>query len=84
MVVSLLSRLPGAIYYIFLDNLFSLPYLFQALRQQGIAATGTTQVNYGIYAPFVVAKQEDRTRKSWAFNTIKAMPMPEGQVNQIA
>ncbi|KFA52968.1 hypothetical protein S40293_10151 [Stachybotrys chartarum IBT 40293] len=79
MVVSLLSRLPGAIYYVFLNNLFLLPHLFQALRQQGIAATGTARVNYGIYAPFVVAKQEDCTRKSWAFNTVKAMPTPEGQ-----
>ncbi|KFA68431.1 hypothetical protein S40285_09695 [Stachybotrys chlorohalonatus IBT 40285] len=34
--------------------------------------------------PFVVAKQEDRAEKCWAFNTVKAVPTPEGQVNQIA
>ncbi|KFA53536.1 hypothetical protein S40293_09877 [Stachybotrys chartarum IBT 40293] len=86
-VITLLSRLPAAIYHIFLDNLFSSPHLFRALRQQGIAATGTARVNCGIYEPFVVAKQEDRAGKSWAFNTINAVPTPEGQplkVNQIA
>ncbi|KFA77474.1 hypothetical protein S40288_08709 [Stachybotrys chartarum IBT 40288] len=83
-VVSLLSRLPGAIYHVFLDNLFSSPHLFRALRQQGIAATGTARVNCGIYQPFVVAKQQDGKGKCWAFNTIKAAPTPEGQVNQIA
>ncbi|KFA53217.1 hypothetical protein S40293_10033 [Stachybotrys chartarum IBT 40293] len=31
-VVSLLSRLPGAIYHVFLDNLFLSPHLFRALR----------------------------------------------------
>ncbi|KEY74881.1 hypothetical protein S7711_09671 [Stachybotrys chartarum IBT 7711] len=93
-VISLLSRLPAAMYHVFLDNLFSSPHLFRALRQRGIAATGTARVNCGIYEPFVVAKREDRAGKSWAFNTVKAVPTPEGlvtnplllpsKVNQIA
>ncbi|KFA79912.1 hypothetical protein S40288_10407, partial [Stachybotrys chartarum IBT 40288] len=83
-VILLVSRLPAAIYHVFLDNLFSSPHLFRALRKQGIAATGTARVNCGIYKPFVVAKQEDRNGKCWAFNTVKAVPTPEGQVNQIA
>ncbi|KFA81998.1 hypothetical protein S40288_10136, partial [Stachybotrys chartarum IBT 40288] len=83
-VILLLSRLPAAIYHVFLDNLFSSPHLFRALRKQGIAATGTARVNCGIYKPFVMAKQEDRNRKCWAFNIVKAVPTPEGQVNQIA
>ena len=81
-VVSLLSRLPGAIYHVFLDNLFSSPHLFRALRKQGIAATGTARVNCGIYKPFVVAKQQDQAGKCWAFNTVKAVPIPEGHVSQ--
>ncbi|KFA80336.1 hypothetical protein S40288_09612 [Stachybotrys chartarum IBT 40288] len=78
-VVSLLSRLPAAIYHVFLDNLFSSPHLFRALRGQGIAATGTARVNCGIYRPFVVAKQQDRAGKCWAFNRIEAVATPDGK-----
>ncbi|KAJ0128813.1 Uncharacterized protein HZ326_28094 [Fusarium oxysporum f. sp. albedinis] len=83
-VVTLISQLPKAIYHVFLDNLFSSSHLFIALRKQGVAATGTARINSGIWEPFVIAKREDRAGKCWAFNTVKAMPMPEGLVNQIA
>ncbi|KFA53373.1 hypothetical protein S40293_09399, partial [Stachybotrys chartarum IBT 40293] len=38
----------------------------------------------GLYEPFVVAKQQDRAGKGWSHNTVRAVPTPEGQVNQIA
>jgi hypothetical protein len=81
-VVSLLSRLLAAIYYVFLNNLFLLPYLFRALRGQGIATIGTARVNCGIYRPFVMAKQQDCAGKCWAFNRIKAIATPDGKVHQ--
>ncbi|KFA55188.1 hypothetical protein S40293_09894 [Stachybotrys chartarum IBT 40293] len=83
-VVSLVSRLPGTIYHVFLDNLFSSPDLFRALRDRGIAATGTCRTNCGLYKPFVVAKQQDSGKGCWPYNKVEAMPTPEGKVNQIA
>ncbi|KFA69906.1 hypothetical protein S40285_07450, partial [Stachybotrys chlorohalonatus IBT 40285] len=58
-IVSLVSRLLAAIYHVLFDNLFSSPHLFRALRDRGIAATGTCRTNCGLYEPIVVAKQQD-------------------------
>ncbi|KAK1995141.1 hypothetical protein LX36DRAFT_659925, partial [Colletotrichum falcatum] len=40
-VTTLISLLPLAVYHVYLDNLFSSPQLFWALRQQGVGASGT-------------------------------------------
>jgi hypothetical protein len=80
-VVSLVLRLLGTIYHIFLDNLFSSPDLFRALRDRGIAATGTCRTNCGLYKPFVIAKQQDSGKGCWPYNKVEAVPTPDGKVS---
>jgi hypothetical protein len=48
-VIALTTMLPKAIYYIFIDNLFSLSPLFCNLCNHGLGATGTARMNSGIY-----------------------------------
>ncbi|KAJ3455260.1 hypothetical protein MRS44_013860 [Fusarium solani] len=84
-VLDLVLKLPTASYHVFFENLFTTPQLLQALRKQGIAATGTARVNSGIYPPFVVAKTADNTGKlDWPFNRLRAVPTVDDIVNQIA
>ncbi|POR30845.1 Uncharacterized protein TPAR_08914, partial [Tolypocladium paradoxum] len=52
-VIALIKQLPEQTYHVFMDNLFSSPALFLALRKLGIGATGTARINSGLYAPFV-------------------------------
>jgi hypothetical protein len=40
-VVALVNKLPVKIYHVIIDNLFSSPNLFKALRIIGVGATGT-------------------------------------------
>ncbi|KEY74609.1 hypothetical protein S7711_05040 [Stachybotrys chartarum IBT 7711] len=55
----LIHKLPDASYHVFLDNLFSSPRLFTALREEGHGATGTARVNCGIFKQLVEAKIRD-------------------------
>ncbi|KFA78646.1 hypothetical protein S40288_10375 [Stachybotrys chartarum IBT 40288] len=61
----LVKRLPTASYYVFLDNLFSSPQLFEQLRNEGHGATGTARPNYGIFKDLVDAKVRDKAGKCW-------------------
>ena len=84
-VVALVSRLPAASYHVFVDNLFSTPKLFAALRRQQIGATGTCRINSGIHKDLVIWKRQDNAGKldrDWGW--IQNIPTPDGQVNQIA
>lgn len=82
-VLDLVLKLPTASYHVFFDNLFTTPQLLQALRKQGIAATGTARVNSGIYPPFVVAKTADNTGKlDWPFNRLRAVPTVDDIVRE--
>jgi hypothetical protein len=80
-VIALVDTLPKARYHVFLDNLFTSPDLFRALRLRGAAATGTARTNSGFYEPFVKLKVEDRSgRLGWPWNTIQAVPTEDNQV----
>lgn len=79
-VVALVDLLPKQTYHVYLDNLFSSPNLFEALRQQDVAATGTCRVNCGIYKQFIEAKARDTKGDCWAWGTFKVMPTPNGKV----
>ncbi|KAJ3498250.1 hypothetical protein NLG97_g1279 [Lecanicillium saksenae] len=84
-VVSLVQPLPKATYHVFLDNLFSSPSLFLALRHQNIGATGTCRTNSGIFKGFIEAKKDDtRGVNLWHHNEVRTVPTPNHQVNQIA
>jgi hypothetical protein len=82
-VVALLNLLPKASYHVFLDNLFSSPTLFLALRQRGYAATGTARTNCGFYKPFVELKARDKSGKSGLqFNELHAAATQDNQVQR--
>jgi hypothetical protein len=59
-VVYLCKMLPKATYYVFTDNLFSLPNLFRALCETGYGATGTARPNCGIIKELKDAKEDDK------------------------
>lgn len=80
-VVALIDLLPKQTYHVFLDNLFSSPNLFEALRKQGAAATGTCRVNCGLYKPFIEAKARDTRGICWKWGTLEAVPTPSGLVS---
>lgn len=80
-VVALLNQLPKANYHVFLDNLFSSPNLFLALRKLGYAATGTARPNCGFYKPYVELKARDKSgRSGLQFNEIRAIATQDNQV----
>ncbi|KFA53009.1 hypothetical protein S40293_05920 [Stachybotrys chartarum IBT 40293] len=80
-VLDLVTTLPIASYHVFFDNLFSTPQLIRALRQRGIAATGTARINSGIHRPFVVAKVDDNAGKlRWSYNELRAVPTDCDQI----
>ena len=80
-VISLVKTLPNSTYHVFLDNLFSSPSLFLALRKQNIGATGTARINCGFYQGFVTAKKDDtKGHNLWPHNKIEAVPTPDNQV----
>ncbi|KAM6513835.1 hypothetical protein FALCPG4_18873 [Fusarium falciforme] len=84
-VVALTNMLPEATYHVFVDNLFSSSPLFRNLRSHGFGATGTARTNSGINQELVDDKNNDgKVKKMYEFNTVKAIPTPDNQVNQIA
>uniref|UniRef100_A0A8H7N642 PiggyBac transposable element-derived protein domain-containing protein n=1 Tax=Bionectria ochroleuca TaxID=29856 RepID=A0A8H7N642_BIOOC len=84
-VLDLVLQLPIASYHVFFDNLFSTPDLLRALRERGVAATGTARVNSGIYKPFVKAKEQDnKGQLMWPYNKLEAVSTADDLVNQIA
>ncbi|KJZ68919.1 hypothetical protein HIM_11686 [Hirsutella minnesotensis 3608] len=84
-VPALTNLLPHQPYHVFLDNLFSSPKLFVALRQRGIGATGTARTNCGIDKTLTQDKAADlRGQLNWAWGTIKAIPTHDNLVNQLA
>jgi hypothetical protein len=77
----LINRLAKQTYHVYLDNLFSSPKLFLALRKLGTGATGTCRVNCGIYKPLADAKALDKTGGlKWARGELKAVPIPDNLV----
>ncbi|KFA80179.1 hypothetical protein S40288_10055 [Stachybotrys chartarum IBT 40288] len=84
-VIALVNKLPEGTYHVFLDNLFSSPDLFKALRVLGIGATGTCRTNCGLFRDIVIAKENDRKGKGlWPWGQIQTWPTPDNKVNQIA
>lgn len=80
-VISLIQPLPKATYHVFLDNLFSSPSLFLALRHQNIGATGTCRTNSGIFKGFIEAKKNDtRGVNLWHHNEVRTVPTLDHQV----
>ncbi|KAG6979697.1 PiggyBac transposable element-derived protein 4 [Fusarium oxysporum f. sp. conglutinans] len=84
-VIALTNMLPKATYHIFMDNLFSSSPLFRNLRNHGLGATGTARTNSGIHQELVQDRKDDgKVKKMYEFNTVKTIPTPDNQVNQIA
>ncbi|KFA55407.1 hypothetical protein S40293_10318 [Stachybotrys chartarum IBT 40293] len=79
----LIHKLPDASYHVFLDNLFSSPRLFTALREEGHGATGTARVNCGIFKQLVEAKIHDNKGQCWQWNELRAYATVDNKVNQI-
>ena len=63
-IIHLVNILPKQIYHIFIDNLFSSPNLFRALREAGHGATGTARPNCGITKELKFAKGKDKAGAS--------------------
>ncbi|KFA69442.1 hypothetical protein S40285_04622 [Stachybotrys chlorohalonatus IBT 40285] len=79
-VVALVNRLSKDIYHVFLDNIFSSPDLFNALRQLGIWATGTCCMNCGIYRQIVKLKEDDRKgQRMWPRGRLESWPTPDNK-----
>jgi hypothetical protein len=84
-VATLVSQLPEGTYHVIVDNLFSSPDLFRALRALGVGATGTCRTNCGLYRDIIVAKENDRKGKQlWPWGQLRSWPTPDNKVNQIA
>jgi hypothetical protein len=73
-VISLVKRLPPAIYHVFLDNLFSSPDLFVVLRDLNVGATGICRTNCGIFKRLVRLKKADNNSKlGWNWGQIRRL-----------
>ncbi|KJZ69679.1 hypothetical protein HIM_10926 [Hirsutella minnesotensis 3608] len=84
-VPALIKLLPEQPYHVFLDNLFSSPNLFVALRRRGVGATGTARTNSGIDKELVQWKADDSKGKlQWPWGKLQAYPTPDNLINQIA
>lgn len=81
-VPHLLHKLPPASYHVFLDNLFTSTNLFELLRQEGFAATGTCRKNAGVVQPLIDKKDEDKGKTELQWGTQIAYPTPSGNVLQ--
>ena len=82
-IVRLINKLPEQTYHVYLDNLFTSPDLFRALRDRGAGATGTCRKNSGIFADFVKAKEADTKGQCWQWNTLISVPTPDGLVRDL-
>ncbi|KAM5528426.1 hypothetical protein FOXYSP1_18907 [Fusarium oxysporum f. sp. phaseoli] len=84
-VIHLVNMLPKQTYHVFMDNLFSSPNLFRALREAGHGATGTARPNCGITKELKLAKGKDKAGASgFKYNEVKSIPTFDGLVAQIA
>ncbi|EXA31550.1 hypothetical protein FOVG_17171 [Fusarium oxysporum f. sp. pisi HDV247] len=84
-VIHLVNMLPKQTYHVFMDNLFSSPNLFRALREAGHRATGTARPNCGITKELKLAKGKDKAGASgFKYNEVKSIPTIDGLVVQIA
>jgi hypothetical protein len=59
-VIALVSHMLEGIYHIIVDNLFSSPDLFKALRILGVGAIGNCRTNCGLYRHIANLKEIDR------------------------
>ncbi|KAI9146920.1 hypothetical protein HJFPF1_12948 [Paramyrothecium foliicola] len=67
-VVTLVSQLPEGTYHVIINNLFSSPNLFRALRILGVGATGTCP------------KENDRKgRQLWPWGRLRSWPTPDNK-----
>ncbi|KEY71344.1 hypothetical protein S7711_10150 [Stachybotrys chartarum IBT 7711] len=76
-VPALVKLLPQCSYHVFLDNLFSSPKLFLALREEGHGATGIARTKCDLYRPLVEAKKLDNAGKGdlpWGWLKTAATP----------
>jgi hypothetical protein len=74
-VIHLVNMLPKQTYHVFMDNLFSSPNLFRALREAGHGATGTARPNCGITKELKLAKGRDKAGASgFKYNEVKSIP----------
>ncbi|RKK78108.1 hypothetical protein BFJ71_g16590 [Fusarium oxysporum] len=70
-VIHLVNMLPKQTYHVFMDNLFSSPNLFRALREAGHGATGTARPNCGITKELKLAKGKDKVAQiAWEDNSL--------------
>ncbi|OAQ60891.1 transposase IS4 domain-containing protein [Pochonia chlamydosporia 170] len=88
-VIDLLSRLPAPPstshgYHCFMDNLFSTPELFEFLRYQGTAATGTTRLGRIDSRKMAELKTEDRSKDVVAWGTLYVRKHKTKDVMQFA
>ncbi|KAI9155774.1 PiggyBac transposable element-derived protein 4 [Paramyrothecium foliicola] len=82
-VVALVSRLPSGTYHVIVDNLFSSPDLFRALRILGIGATGTCCTNCGLFRDIIVAKKNDeKGRQLWPWGQVRTWPTVDNKVGR--
>jgi hypothetical protein len=83
-VVALVQQLRSKTHHIFLDNLFSSPHLFRALRALGHGATGTARTNSGMYRRLVEAKRDDKNgKKLWHWGHLEHWPTEDNQVSPL-
>ncbi|OWT42333.1 transposase IS4 domain-containing protein [Pochonia chlamydosporia 170] len=88
-VIDLLSRLPAPPstshgYHCFMDNLFSTPELFELLRGQGTAATGTARLGRIDSRKMAQLKAEDRSKDFVAWVTLYVRKHKTKEVMQFA
>jgi hypothetical protein len=87
-VADLLNRLPipptNYGYHCYMDNLFSTPELFELLRYQGIAATGTTRHGRIDSRKMAELKVQDRSKDTVPWGTLYARKHKEKEVMQFA
>jgi hypothetical protein len=80
-VIHLVNMLPKQTYHVFMDDLFSSPNLFRALREAGHGATGTARPNCGITKELKLAKGKDKAGASgFKYNEVKSIPTIDGLV----
>ncbi|KHO10646.1 hypothetical protein MAA_11747 [Metarhizium robertsii ARSEF 23] len=75
-VIDLLSRLPAPpsishAYHRYMDNIFSTPELFEFLRDQGTAVTGTARLGRIDSRKMAELKAEDRSKDVVAWGTLR-------------
>ena len=88
-VIDLLSRLPAPPstshgYHCFMDNLFSTPELFEFLRDQGTAATGTARLGRIDSRKMAELKAEDRSKDVVAWGILYVRKHKTKEVMQFA